>query len=228
LAALWPKADWLPRLLRAKTLLTNLSLDPPEAYANTLALCRAAARRPLLHRDVRAELDGYGPERIIAEQFASAPGDDPLAGMITADVNTLLPDDFLTKVDRASMSCGLEVRPPLVDHELLELVAALPSEFKVRDGRTKWLFKRAFRDRLPPGFTERPKQGFEIPVDDWLRGPLREGFEAAVLGPRHPVATWIDQAAARRLYRAHLARIGRHGGVLWALLVLARWAERYL
>ena len=227
-AGLWPKADWLPRPLRVKTLLTNLSLNPPEAYANTLALCRLAARRQLLHRDVRAELDGYRPEQIIAEQFASAPSDDPLAGMITADVNTLLPDDFLTKVDRASMSCGLEVRPPLVDHELLELAAQLPSELKVRGGQTKWIFKQLFRDRLPSGFADRPKHGFEIPVDGWLRGPLRENFEEMVLSPHATIATWIDQASARRLYRAHLARIGSHGNVLWALIVLARWADRYL
>ena len=104
--------------------------------------------------------------------------------MIAADVATLLPDDFLVKVDRASMACGLEVRPPLLDHELLELAARIPSRCKVRDGETKWIFKQAFRGRrLPAAILGRPKQGFDIPVDAWLRGPLRPMFESAVLEP---------------------------------------------
>jgi asparagine synthase (glutamine-hydrolysing) len=68
------------------------------------------------------------------------------------------------------MAYGLEVRPPLVDHELLELAAQIPSEYKVRSGETKWIFKEAYRDQLPPAVTRRAKQGFEIPVDAWLRG----------------------------------------------------------
>lgn len=224
----WPKADWLPKVLRAKTLLTNLSLEAGEAYANTLSLCRLPVRHRLLAGDLLSELNGHRPERMICDHFATAPADDPLAGMITADVNTLLPDDFLVKVDRASMSCGLEVRPPLVDHELLELAARVPSNLKVRRGQTKWILKRLYRDRLPAQVTRRPKQGFEIPIDRWLRGPLREVFESAVLSPQSRVAGLIDQSTARRLYRAHLAEVGRHGDTLWSLLVLARWAEEYL
>ena len=228
LARLWPKADWLPRVLRAKTLLTNLSLDEAAAYANTLSLCRLPLRHRLLSADLVAELDGYCPQRHVAAQYAAAPAGDPLAGMLTADVNTVLPDDFLVKVDRASMSCGLEVRPPLVDHELLELAATIPSEYKVRRGTTKWIFKRACEDMLPKGLAWRAKQGFEIPIDQWLRGPLEELFRATVLSPASRVRAWIDQPAAERLYRAHLSGIGRHGSVLWGLLVLARWADEYV
>ncbi|MFZ5830716.1 MAG: asparagine synthase (glutamine-hydrolyzing) [Planctomycetota bacterium] len=223
----WPKADWLPRVLRAKTLLTNLGLESAEAYANTLALVRLPARRRLLSGDVRAQLNGYSPEAIVRHGFLTAPAGDTLAGMIAADVNVLLPDDFLTKVDRASMACGLEVRPPFVDHELLELASSIPSSLKIRNGQTKWLLKETFRDRLPDGFVNRPKQGFEIPVDAWLRGPLREIVESSVLSPRSAAADLIDQSFAARLFQQHLTGTGRHGGALWALLVLAHWAERY-
>lgn len=228
IARVWPKADWLPRFLRAKTLLANLSVEDAEAYANTLSWCRMPWRRRLLSREVASELNGHQPEEIIRRHFASAPGGDPLAGMIASDVNVVLPDDFLVKVDRASMSCGLEVRPPLVDHELVELAAQVPSELKVRHGQTKWIFKQLYQERLPTGIAERRKHGFEIPIDSWLRGPLREMFEALVLGPRERVADLIDQSSARRLYRHHLAGVGRHGNVLWSLLVLARWAGEYL
>jgi len=193
-----------------------------------LTLCRNPWRRQLLSGDLNRELNGSRPERRIAERYAQAPADDPLAGMIAADVGVLLPDDFLVKVDRASMACGLEVRPPLVDHELLELAARMPSALKVHDGETKWIFKQVYRDRLPAGFTARPKHGFEIPIDTWLRGPLRDVFESTVLAPGVRVAEWIDQPTVRRLYRRHLAGVGRHGGELWALLVLARWGGRWM
>jgi asparagine synthase (glutamine-hydrolysing) len=148
--------------------------------------------------------------------------------MIAADVGLVLPDDFLVKVDRASMAHGLEVRPPLLDHELLELAARIPSRFKVSRGRTKWVFKQAYRGRLPAGVLTRPKHGFEMPLDGWLRGPLRPMFEAAVLEAGARVADLIDRPTAARVYRAHVNGRGRFGGVLWGLLVLARWCERYL
>jgi asparagine synthase (glutamine-hydrolysing) len=228
LAQRWPKADWLPRPLRAKTLLTNLSLDAGDAYANTLSLCRLPLRRQLMAPDLAAELNGHRPEQRLLTGHASAPGDDSLGGMIAADVSVTLPDDFLVKVDRASMAHGLEVRPPLLDHELFELAARIPSSFKVRGGQTKWVLKEAYRHQLPAEILWRPKHGFDIPVDTWLRGPLRAMFEAAVFDPQARVRDLVDQAAARNLYQAHLNGTGRHGGVMWSLLVLARWADRYL
>lgn len=228
LARMWPKADWLPRPLRAKTLLTNLSKDAGSAYANTLSLCRPPLRRQLIAADCRIELNGYDPDQAIRDCYAKASNDDPLGGMISADVGTVLPDDFLVKVDRASMAHGLEVRPPLLDHELMELAARIPSRWKVRDGQTKWLFKGAYRQKLPASVLDRPKHGFEIPVDTWLRGPLRDMFESSVFDPNTPVRGLVDLVTARRVYRSHLQGTGRHGNVLWAVLVLARWAREYL
>jgi asparagine synthase (glutamine-hydrolysing) len=227
LSRTWPKADWLPRRLRIKTALKNLSLEAPEAYANTLSLSRLPMRRLLLHPDLRAGLNGHRPEHCVSRAFCPPVG-DPLRGMIAADIQILLPDDFLTKVDRASMAVGLEVRPPLVDHEFLELSARIPSSLKVRGGETKWLFKQMCDGWLPDTVVHRPKQGFDLPIDAWLRGPLRDVFEATVLTPSAPVSGLIDQAPVRQLYDRHLRGTGRHGNVLWALLVLGSWADLYL
>lgn len=228
MARRWPKTDWLPRPLRAKTRLTNLSLDAGEAYGNTMSLCRLPLRRQLLARDVAPGLNGHQREQRFLDGFRSAPPNDPLAGMIAADVGVTLPDDFLVKVDRASMAHGLEVRPPLLDHELFELAARIPSRFKVHRGETKWIFKQAYQNRLPGDVLWRPKHGFDIPVDGWLRGPLRPMFEETVLDPKARVGDLVDQTSIRTLYQSHLAGIGRHGAILWSLLVLARWVERYL
>jgi asparagine synthase (glutamine-hydrolysing) len=226
-ARLWPKADWLPRPLRLKTTLTNLSLQLGAAYANTLSVCRPPCRRALLRPELRAALGDYRPEETVTRFFEGA-DHDPLRSMILADVGMLLPDAFLTKVDRASMAVGLEVRPPLVDHELLQLAVRVPSRFKIRNGETKWLFKQLCARCLPSDIVHRPKQGFDLPLDAWLRGPLRDVFESRVLSPSSPISTFIDQAQAARLYRSHLTRLGRHGLVLWTLLVLGSWSEHYL
>jgi asparagine synthase (glutamine-hydrolysing) len=227
MARRWPKADRLPRPLRAKTRLTNLSLDAGEAYGNTMSLCRQPLRRQLLARDVAAGLNGNQPEQQFLDGFRMAPANDPLGGMIAADVGVTLPDDFLVKVDRASMAHGLEVRPPLLDHELFELAARIPSRFKVHRGETKWILKQAYQHRLPADVLWRPKHGFDIPVDMWLRGPLRPMFEGTVLDPQARVGDLVDQANIRTLYQDHLQGRSRHGSVLWSLLVLARWTETY-
>jgi asparagine synthase (glutamine-hydrolysing) len=224
----WPKTDWLPRPLRARTLLTNLALDGGPAYANTLSLCRPPLCRRLMAPDLAAGLNGNDPRRHICQAHAAAPAGDDLAGMIAADVEVLLPDDFLVKVDRASMAHGLEVRPPLLDHELLELAARIPSSLKVHKGETKWIFKESVKERLPANVVRRSKRGFELPIDGWLRGPLREVFEDVVLDSHAGVADLVNQSVARQLYDAHQQGRGRHGTVLWSLLVLGRWAERYL
>jgi asparagine synthase (glutamine-hydrolysing) len=227
-AQCWPKADWLPRPLRAKTRLTNLSLDAGAAYANTMTLCRPPLRRQLLARDVAQQLNGYRPEQRLIDGHGMAAANDPLGGMLAADVGVTLPDDFLVKVDRASMAHGLEVRPLLLDHELFELAARIPSRFKVRGGETKWILKQAYQKHLPAGVLWRPKHGFDIPVDAWLRGPLRAMFEAVVLDPQARVRDLVDQTMVRKIYQVHLNRTGRQGSTLWSLLMLARWADRYL
>lgn len=226
-AGVWPQADWLPRWLRGKSMLTNLSLSNAAAYANTISTCRQPLRRALLSDDMARQLQGHQPGNRIAESYLHG-GQDPLASMISADVASLLPDDYLVKVDRASMAFGLEVRPPLLDHELLELTARIPSSLKIRQGQTKWIFKHACRDLLPPSLLTRPKQGFEAPVDVWLRGPLRELFHEVVLSGNTPAAEWLNLVKVRSAYEQHRTGRRRLGQTLWSLMVLARWSELFL
>jgi len=226
LAAIWPKADWLPRPLRLKTLMQNLSRDPAEAYANTVSICRQAMRRKLLCPDFSTALHGYQPERSIISAFQKGHR-DPLSGMLSADTNVLLPDDFLTKVDRASMGFGLEVRPPLIDWKLMELVATMPSELKIRNGSKKWILKQLFESRLPAGLVNRRKQGFELPIDQWLRGPLKEQVRNHVLNPGGVIAQFINVSTASRIFESHCRGVGRHGQLIWSLLVFARWLDAW-
>jgi asparagine synthase (glutamine-hydrolysing) len=227
LAHCWPKADWLPRKLRAKTALMNLSLDPHQAYGNTLTRCRLPLRRQLLSREIAGLLNGNQPEALTYDGFRAG-NQDPLASMIGADVATLLPDDYLVKVDRASMAYGLEVRPPLLDHELFELAGRIPSKFKVNRGETKWIFKQACGNLLPQGLLNRPKQGFDVPLDAWFRGPLKAIFCDTVLQPNSIAADFLELREVRRLFERHQSRRQHHGQTLWGLLVFSRWADKFL
>lgn len=226
LSVVWPKADWLPRPLRLKTLLQNLSADPAGAYANTLSACRRQMRSRLLNRPFRRLLGGHRPETFVEDAFRTGHR-DALSGMLAADTNFLLPDDFLTKVDRASMAYGLEVRPPLIDVQLMELAASMPSRLKIRNGSKKWILKQVFQSRLPSKLAHRRKQGFELPVDAWLRGPLREQVEHVVLRKDAPIAEYINSDYANGIYKSHCNQTGRFGQVLWSLLMLGRWLEAY-
>jgi len=221
-AAVWPKADWLPRPLRLKTLLQNLSSDPATAYANTISACRTNVRQQLLSPGFATQIAEHHPEEAVRQGYDSG-SRDALSGMLSADTNFLLPDDFLTKVDRASMAFGLEVRPPLLDVSLLELAAAMPSSMKIRNGSKKWILKQIYEPRLPAGLAHRRKQGFELPVDEWLRGPLQDQIQNIVLQEASPIADYIDVPQARRMYEQHCRYVGQHGQVLWSLLVLGRW-----
>ena len=224
LAKSWPKADWLPRPLRLKTFLTNLSQEPAGAYANTLSLCRQPLRNRLLNADLREFAASNAPTNVVIDGYSAARCPDPLSGMISADMVTLLPDDYLVKVDRASMAHGLEVRPPMLDHEFLELCARVPSRWKIHNGQTKWLLKETARSLLPGPILNRPKQGFEIPVDGWFRGPLQEMFRETVLAKNALLSGLIDQPTAAAVFESHSRGGGRHGGTLWSLLSLGCWA----
>jgi len=226
LAGAWPRTDWLPRPLRLQSFLQNMSAPPATAYAQTVSSCRVELRRRLLTTDVTAALHGHRPESVLESYFRQG-GTQPLNQMLSADVNTLLPDDFLTKVDRASMGFGLEVRPPFVDRSLMELAAAMPVSFKLRQGTSKWMLKHLFQSRLPERHAHRRKQGFEIPIDAWLRGPLREQVHDVLLSESSPLSQYVQTKKVRALYRGHCRRSGRHGQLLWSLLVLARWLTHW-
>ncbi|MBL8187822.1 MAG: asparagine synthase (glutamine-hydrolyzing), partial [Acidobacteria bacterium] len=139
LAAMYPKADWLPQPLRAKATLRNLSLDPARAYFSSVYGAAASVRDALLGGDVRTQLGDYDPFQVFAEHYNKPLTDDPIVRAQYADIKLYLPDDILTKVDRASMAVSLEVRCPLLDHRLMELAARIPSSLKLKGREGKYI-----------------------------------------------------------------------------------------
>jgi asparagine synthase (glutamine-hydrolysing) len=143
------------------------------------------------------------------------------------ELNTVLPDSVLMKVDKMSMACGLEVRPPFLDHRLVEYCYSLPTALKLRGLTTKWLLKRAMRERLPPGIAARSKQGFSIPMKNWLRGELAALTRDEVFGS-HLIAEHLRRSVLERLWQEHQERRHNHSHLFWTLLNLALWDRQFL
>ncbi|MDH3660203.1 MAG: asparagine synthase (glutamine-hydrolyzing) [Alphaproteobacteria bacterium] len=148
--------------------------------------------------------------------------------MMYYDTVTYLPDDILVKVDRASMAVSLEARSPLLDHRLLELAWQLPASCKLRDGKGKWLLRELFNRHLPPAFAERPKQGFGVPIADWLRGPLKGWAEALIEPDRLRREGFLDADHIATTWREHQSGARNWHTFLWSVLMFQAWHARWI
>lgn len=224
LGRVWPKADWLPRPLRARSTLLDLGRDPASAYyASTTQLSRPQALA-LLKDELVDALGAYDPADEFRAHYERPRGVDALYRAQYADLHTALVERILVKADRASMGASLEARPPLLDHRYLERFMPLPEGEKVRRGRGKHAFREALRSRLPAEILDARKAGFGIPAAQWLRGPLRERVSTAIARLSRD---WIDAGRATRLSELHARGLHDATAELWSLVVLDAWRERH-
>ncbi|HXJ77613.1 MAG TPA: asparagine synthase (glutamine-hydrolyzing) [Candidatus Methylomirabilis sp.] len=159
---------------------------------------------------------------------AEPPGLDPLDRLICQHCLFYLGGQILTKVDRASMACGLEVRAPFLDVPLIDLARRIPVSLKLRGWTTKYILKRALRNDLPSEVLTRRKQGFGVPLDSWLRGPLRRAMLDRLDPERLRRLGLFEPNAVSRLVAEHLAGRRNHRKALWALMMFDAWREHYL
>lgn len=238
---------FVPRAVRS-TLAAALAHAPRPllgAAGRLMDVDRGAARADKLARALRCD----DPWSIYGEMLATIPrahslvlgagerphesdgGSSPatlLDRMLAADLTGYLCDDILVKVDRASMSCGLEAREPMLDHELVRLAFSLPTEMKIRAGERKWILRRVLERRVPRKLLARPKVGFAVPLAAWLRGPLRDWGEALLSERRIREAGLLDPDSVRRIWLRTLdPRLGSDGAAAWNLLMFEAWRDRW-
>jgi len=219
LGRVYPKADWAPRMFRAKTTFEGMARSAVQAYFHSVSILRGPMRTELFSATLRRELGGYQAQAVFDAHAARAGTDDPLALIQYLDLKTYLVGDINTKVDRASMAHSLEVREPLMDHPLVEWLATLPSHLKVRGQEGKFLLKKAMEPQLPDEVLYRPKMGFAVPLARWFRGPLKQRVRDAVLGERLHDTGWFDRRCLRQLIDDHQSGARDQSAALWSLMM---------
>jgi asparagine synthase (glutamine-hydrolysing) len=219
-------ARLMPDGMRGRNAARHFALSGADRYLDAATLFRRDDQRRLFQPEVLAHLAEYDPWRE-ERRWLERAGGDWLTALQYLDLKSYLPLDILTKVDRMSMAHSLETRVPLLDHKVVEFAATIPPDLKLRNGTTKYIFKRALRGVLPDAILDRPKKGFSVPVTEWFRGDL-EGFvrdlllsstarQRGIFDPRY-----IDRVLTRH-------RRGRDlSGQLWTLVSFELWCRGVL
>ncbi len=225
---LYPKLDWAPKVLRAKSTFQAIARESVAGYFHSVSIMPDYLRRRLFSATFRSQLQGYEAIEVLRAHASRAPTDDALARIQYLDMKTYLPGDILVKVDRASMQHALEVRVPFLDHEFVAWLSGLPEAFKLHGREGKYLFKRALESYVPRDVLYRPKMGFAVPIAKWFRGPLRERVRGAILGPGLADTGFFDQGYLRTLVDQHQTGSRDHSAALWALLMFEAFHRRVL
>lgn len=228
LGKIYPKADWAPRMFRAKTTFEALSRDLVDGYFHGVSIMPDRVRDQLFSQRFRQDLQGYRAIEVMRGHAKQSPTDDPLSLIQYLDLKTYLPGDILTKVDRASMAHALEVRVPLLDHQFVEWVSGLPPSLKLRGGEGKYIFKKSLEPSLPHDILYRDKMGFSIPLASWFRGPLRERVRNAVLGPTLAATGIFDMAFLKQMVERHQSGKSDFSAPLWSLLMFEAFLRNTL
>jgi asparagine synthase (glutamine-hydrolysing) len=228
LGDIYPKADWAPRVLRAKSTLEALARNSVEGYFHSVSVMGDGQRQKLASDAFRRELQGYRAIEVLRRHAERAPKGEPLSLVQYLDMKTYLVGDILTKVDRASMAHSLEVRVPLLDHPLMEWLSGLPPDLKLRGREGKYLFKRALEPYLPHEILYRPKMGFSVPLAGWFRGPLRQRVRDAVLGPVMTDSGYFNPRFLHEMVDEHQSGARDYSVSLWSLLMFEAFLRKVM
>jgi asparagine synthase (glutamine-hydrolysing) len=228
LGDIYPKADWAPKALRAKSTLEALARNSVEGYFHSVSVMGDGQRQKLVSDSFRRELQGYRAIDVLRRHAERAPKGEPLSLVQYLDMKTYLVGDILTKVDRASMAHSLEVREPLLDHPLMEWLSGLPPGLKLHGREGKYLFKKALEPYLPQEILYRPKMGFSVPLAGWFRGPLRQRVRDAVLGPVMTDSGYFNPRFLREMVDEHQSGARDYSVSLWSLLMFEAFLRKVM
>ena len=212
---------------KAKSLLTSLSQSPAMAFYITNSMMTDEMWQHLVKEDVANQLGDYHPSQYTLDMYDKADGPDHLSKILYTDIKTYMTGDILVKVDRMSMANSLEVRAPILDYQVAEFAAALPSKQKYRDGEKKYLLKEVFKPFIPESLLYRKKMGFDTPLDEWFRTELKVLSESKLLDRDSGVSRIFSNERIAQLWNEHQKGC-EHGRALWSMLMFELWYEKYV
>lgn len=228
--AIWDRLfDWARPAL-PKRLQLSIPGEKARKLADVLSLSdgRAFYRQLTSHWTDPANIvvGATEPQTLITDPAAWLNTDSLEHAMMAMDAQTYMADDILTKVDRAAMAASLETRVPMLDHRVIELAWKMPLDYKIRNGQGKWPLRQVLYRYVPKELIERPKMGFGIPLDSWLRGPLREWAEALIDEERLRREGYFHPAPIRNMWEEHLSGRKNWQYHLWSVLMFQAWLEK--
>lgn len=216
---LYPKADWAPKVFRAKTTFEALGRDSVAGYFHGVSVCSDTLRSRMFSDTFKKRLNGYNAVEVLRRHDRINPSRDIYGQVQYLDMKTYLVGDILTKVDRASMAHALEVRVPFLDHKLVEWISGLPSSLKMHGAEGKYMLKKSLEPYLPNDLMYRRKMGFSIPLAEWFRGPLKTKLYDALTSQRMGDTGLFNMAEVRRMVDEHVSGSRDHNPALWSLLM---------
>ena len=220
----YPGLAWAPRVLRAKATFQSLARSPLEGYFNSISIFRPDEKSSLFTPEFQRSLADYDSMDVFRKYYDEADTTDPLSRIQYVDIKTYLPDDILTKVDRASMAVSLELRAPLLDHKLMETVAAMPSDLKLRGTTGKYIFKKSLEPLLPADILYRRKQGFAVPLDRWFRKEIKDVAYSAIMKSDDGI---LNRAYLCKIWKQHQSGSFDRSAYLWSVLMFRKWQETF-
>jgi asparagine synthase (glutamine-hydrolysing) len=227
LANLFAKSEH-PLFRKAKSLLTSLSLEPAMGFYITNSMIDDRLWQKLATADTKNKLGTYHPSQVTLENYNKADGPDHLSKILYTDMKTYLPGGILVKVDRMSMAHSLEVRAPLLDKDIIEFSATLPSDLKYNKGEKKFILKEAFKPVLPDDILYRKKMGFSVPLAAWLRSEIKDLTEDYLFTKAQGIQQYFDMDVVKQLWQQHQDEKADHSTVLWSMLMFQMWWFRYI
>jgi asparagine synthase (glutamine-hydrolysing) len=224
-----PLSRHLPHGAWGRNYLHNVALDAVDRYIDSVSVFTTLNKRALYTTDFLRELGGdAGPVSQFRDYAFHIETGDDLDRLLYLDCKTYLPGDILVKVDRMSMAVSLEARAPLLDHKLIEFVARIPASLKMKGLDTKMIFKNAIRDFVPAEILDRPKQGFGLPLQQWINDQLRDRVRETLMEQRTRERGYFDSDYINRLLSEHERGRRDHSNALWTLLMLELWHRTYM
>jgi asparagine synthase (glutamine-hydrolysing) len=226
LGKVYPKLDWAPQFLRAKTTFQSLAMTSSEAYLNSMSKLRADERNALYSTAFKEKLAGYSANQVFEKILAGKSFDDPLKEIQYLDYKTWITGDINTKVDRASMAHGLEVRVPILDHQFIEWAFKVPSNLNLKGSEGKAEFKKQLEPHVPNDNLYRNKMGFSIPLAQWLRGPLKSKMTTLLTSKTFQQTSIFVADKINKIIKEHVTGKSDHSAALWTLMMLGQFIER--
>lgn len=223
LGRVYPKLDWAPKFLRAKTTFQSMAFDWVDGYHNSMSILRSDERSKLFSDEFKHQLNGYSSVQVFRHHAKKADTFDALSKVQYLDMKTYLVGDILTKVDRASMAHGLEVRVPILDHHFVEWAATLPPQRRIEKGEGKSVFKQSLEPHLPHDVLYRKKMGFSIPLAQWFRGPLKDKVSLGLLSNHMQESGIFNTKTLNWLIDSHMDGTRDNSASLWTLLMFERF-----